>query len=298
MSLTWYDLKVHDLSDGIVFDGYMSVDSSSSLITEAYKKTDLLQNILFVPPGLFVVDGSGNKANNLFTGSPLYFSQTGTAFYFNILAGLPYTVLSAELQGSTLVQSVTGYDSIDYSGVKLKYSNYSFIVTPSDPPCYNKGTKILCDNDSYVPIEALKEGMLVKTFSHGYKKITHIGKNMLINNPNRWQQCMYKMAKTDTNGLTDDLIVTGWHSVLVNEYTEEQLLQMKQFKVPEQTIDGKKLLIAAVNNQFEKINDTNVYTYYHLVLEHDGNKDQRYGIYANGILSETTSENDFLKKMI
>ena len=88
------------------------------------------------------------------------------------------------------------------------------------------------------------------------------------------------------------------YAVLVDEYTNEQLLKMKQFNVPEKIVDGKKLLIAAVNNQFEKINDTNVYTYYHLVLEHDGNKDQRYGIYANGILSETTSENDFLKKMI
>jgi Hint domain len=297
MSLTWYDLKVYDVSSSVVFDGYMGINGSS-LITHAYNKTDLVQDILFVPPGLFIVDSSGDTTDNLFTGSPLYFSHTGTAFYFNILEGLPYTVLSADLSGSTVIQSVTGYDSFDYSGVKLKYSNYWFMVTPSGPPCYNKGTKILCENDQYLAIENLKQGTLVKTFSHGLKKIKYIGKNMLINNQTKWQQSMYKMKKTNMNNLTEDLIVTGWHSVLVDEYTDGQLVKMQEYKIPEQTLDGKKLLVAAVNDEFEQIQDTNVYTYYHLVLEHDGDQDRRYGIYANGVLSETISENDFLKKMM
>ena len=56
-----------------------------------------------------------------------------------------------------------------------------------------------------------------------------------------------KIVSYSINGLTDDLIVTGWHSVLVDEYTNEQLLKMKQFNVPEKIVDGKKLLIAATS---------------------------------------------------
>jgi hypothetical protein len=40
------------------------------------------------------------------------------------------------------------------------------------------------------------------------------------------------------------------------------------------------------------------YTYYHFYLENDGDKSKKYGIWANGILSETTFESDFVKHFI
>lgn len=46
------------------------------------------------------------------------------------------------------------------------------------------------------------------------------------------------------------------------------------------------------NLQFIKLEDKNLYTYYHFVLECDENEgDKRFGIWANGILSETTPRN-------
>ena len=36
------------------------------------------------------------------------------------------------------------------------------------------------------------------------------------------------------------------------------------------------------------------FTYYHLTVESDGDENKRYGIWANGILSETPSKKQFL----
>jgi len=41
------------------------------------------------------------------------------------------------------------------------------------------------------------------------------------------------------------------------------------------------------------LENTNLYTYYHFILENDGDNDKRYGVWANGILTETPSKNQF-----
>ena len=54
--------------------------------------------------------------------------------------------------------------------------------------------------------------------------------------------------------------------------------------------DDKYLLLAGFSNKFEKIMDTNEYEIYHVCCEDEGNNDLHYGIYANGILAESTDE--------
>jgi hypothetical protein len=164
-------------------------------------------------------------------------------------------------------------------------------------PCFNKGTKILCLNsvmeEEYIPIEDLKKGLLVKSYLHGYRKIDSIGSNKMINNPEHFNLSMYKMEKTIENGLTDDLIVTGGHSILVDDlgdYYAENEIKFKG-KIPK--IDDKIFLLSAVSKDFTQLTDTNEYTYYHLCLENNGNNDERFGIWANGILTETISKNQF-----
>ena len=174
-----------------------------------------------------------------------------------------------------------------------------FNINPiSDPSCFNEGTKILCLNknleEEYIPIENLRKGDLVKSYKHGYRKIDLIGKNPMINNPNRFNECMYKMEKTEENGLLDDLIVTGGHSVLVDdlgEYKEEndKLLGSTQI------IDDKYLLLSSVSKDFIKIDTIHLYTYYHFILENNGNDDERFGVWANGLLTETPPKSNFFK---
>jgi hypothetical protein len=114
----------------------------------------------------------------------------------------------------------------------------------------------------------------------------------MINNPNRFNGCMYKMEKTEENGLLDDLIVTGGHAILVHDLG---ICKEENDKILGTTcmIDDKYLLLSAVSKEFLKLENTNVYTYYHFILENNGNDDERFGVWANGILTETPSKKQF-----
>jgi hypothetical protein len=166
----------------------------------------------------------------------------------------------------------------------------------SGAACFNEGTKILCLNknfeEEYIPVENLRKGDFVKSYKHGYRKIELIGKNLMINNPKDWKECMYKMEKTETNGLTEDLTITGYHSILVDDLQEYQEENEKNLGETIK-IDEKYLLLASVSKDFVKLENTSVYTYYHFILENNGNDDERFGVYANGILTETPSKNLF-----
>jgi len=168
-----------------------------------------------------------------------------------------------------------------------------------DTPCFNEGTKIMYLNkkreDAYICIEKLRKGDLIKTYKHGYRKIDLIGRNILINNPDIYKNCMYKMVKTETNELTEDLIVTGGHSILVDSMSEKEKKLNKQLVGETPMIDNKYLLLAAGSEQFEQINNKKPYVYYHLVLDNEDNDESQYGIWSNGILTETPSK-EFFKK--
>ena len=112
----------------------------------------------------------------------------------------------------------------------------------------------------------------------------------MVNNPKSKFNCMYQM---------EDLIITGGHSILVDSLTENQLEKYKRdniFQNGDNKIDDKYLLLASYSDKFEKILDNNTYTYYHFTLENDGNNDARYGVWADGILTETPSKNYYLSK--
>ena len=55
-------------------------------------------------------------------------------------------------------------------------------------------------------------------------------------------------------------------------------------------IDDKKLLLACVSNKFKRIENNDIYEYYHIRLQHPIDI-QRFGIWANGILTETIFSN-------
>ena len=54
------------------------------------------------------------------------------------------------------------------------------------------------------------------------------------------------------------------------------------------------MLHVSSSSLFEKIDNTNIYTYYHFTLENNGNDEERYGVWANGVLTETPSKKQFL----
>ena len=165
------------------------------------------------------------------------------------------------------------------------------------PACFIKGTKILCLNkdleEVYIPIEELNDEYLVKTYLHGYKKISSIGKSIITNDIDDMNYCIFRLNSEDE--IYDNLIVTGGHAVLVDELSEleikEHLLKWAELK----KIDDKYLLLAGLSSRFEKIIDNNNYEVFHIVCEDDGDEFKQYGIYANGILTESMSSLNFSK---
>jgi hypothetical protein len=140
----------------------------------------------------------------------------------------------------------------------------------------------------------LKKGDLVKTYLHGYRKINIICKGILKNNISKFRDCMYKMKKTEKNGLLEDFIVTGGHSILVDDLAEYKQKNDELFSYETPKIDGKYLLLSSVSKDFEKIENNKTYTYYHFILENNDNDEERFGIWANGILTETPSKKFFV----
>lgn len=162
--------------------------------------------------------------------------------------------------------------------------------------CFLKGTKILVLNkeweEVYIPIEDLSEDYLIKTYLHGYRKINLLGNGKLINDVNSITNCLYKLKSIDS---MNDLIVTGGHSILVSELSPDEKLKQQLVWENMKKIDDKYLLLAGFSDDFEKITDNNEYEIFHVSCEDDDNHDQQYGIYANGILTESISYQSFLE---
>lgn len=176
------------------------------------------------------------------------------------------------------------------------------ILYDSQASCFNENTKILCLNknceEEYIIIQNLKKGDLVKSYLHGYRKIELIGKGKIMNQPNIcWYKTMFLLEKTDQNELIEDLIVTGGHALLVDQLSEKELETYKQMMVFGDgnpiKIDNKFLLLAGVSSLFKQITEQKIFTFYHLSLENNGDDNERFGIWANGILTETVSKKQF-----
>lgn len=163
------------------------------------------------------------------------------------------------------------------------------IRSPFYVPCFGPGTKILAAGSAWIPIESLRVGDIVKTYLHGLRPITYIYKGTMINNPDVWHTCMYTAQREGF----DPLVVTGGHSFLVDSLTESQRRAQAGYwgaNSVDVAIDDKVLLLAPVSDEFKQVKNREMYTYYHIVVENDGNDDRRYGVYANGFLTETPSK--------
>lgn len=165
------------------------------------------------------------------------------------------------------------------------------IYKNTTPMCYGSNTTVLCNienEDKYINITDIKVGTLVKTYKCGYKKVKFIDRfEYNCFDSNNEINRLYKLKNTD-------LVVTGGHSILVDELTEKEIEHNLKYGTRTDIFD-KKILLACSSNKFELLeNDSLNHMLYHLVLENDDVHGQ-YGIYVNdGILSETCSENYFL----
>lgn len=100
---------------------------------------------------------------------------------------------------------------------------------------------------------------------------------------------LFIYKKDSIPNLHDDLIVTGGHSMLVDTISVNEYNTICHFwKRVYGTSDKKIRMPACLDTRSEPYEMAGEFDVYHIVLEHSTD-DQDYGVYANGMLSESCS---------
>lgn len=166
-------------------------------------------------------------------------------------------------------------------------------------PCFLEGSTILCQVngvETYVPVEELKKGTLVKTSLHGYKPVVLVGKGSIQNpgNDERTENRLYKCSPSNYPELKGDLYITGCHSILKFPITEKEKEDSIKHLGKLFVTDSKYRLMACVDQRAEPWNSEGTYPIWHFALEHTSER-MNYGVYANGGLLVETCSIVFLK---
>ena len=163
-------------------------------------------------------------------------------------------------------------------------------------PCFAKGTKILClsketGKEEYKLIESLRKGDLVKTLKHGFVAIHMIGYQDMYNaaSDNHNERMLYKCSRDQYPEVLEDLIITGHHSILVDRFKEGERAKTEKVLGDIYVTDQKYRLPACVDKRAIPYQKEGMFTVFHFSLEND-NDYMNYGVYANGLLVETTSK--------
>jgi hypothetical protein len=223
--------------------------------------------------------------------------NSGTSRY-STDAGQNWTTSSTPISNSNLgAVYLSGLTGIMSNNTALYYTddggnNWILAQQIFPPPiiCFKEGSKILTDK-GYIAVQDLRNGDLVKTVSSGFKKIEHIGFSKMYNNANetRSKDKLYRCSTSEYPELTEDLIVTGCHSILVKSFKDYEQVNKTQDVLGKIYItDTYYRLPACVDERTKIFEEEGVHTIWHFSLEHSDYY-MNYGVYANGLLVETTS---------
>jgi hypothetical protein len=170
--------------------------------------------------------------------------------------------------------------------------NYSILSMP----CFKKDSKILTIN-GYIPIQDLRKSDLIKTINHGYKAIDMIGYREITNTicEERIKDKLYVCSQSEYPELFEDLVITGCHSILVDTFEKGQREKTIEINGDAYVTNGKLRLPACVDSRAKPYEKEGNFTIYHIALENH-NYYTNYGIYANGLLVESTSKR-YLKEL-
>jgi hypothetical protein len=302
MPSSWFSVSVHLQSGGgEIFRGIFKVDDSTHIISEFYQtingNTDFTNNRLIQPGGLNSNDNVYNSPEQYFTGNGVgVLTDSLIVFGSNITSLLLYYEYI-----SPIMMFPASYEYIRFyvSGGYVHSNGYTYTITPySNPtpnyPCFLEGSKILCFKDNsevYLPIESLKRGDFVKTLLNDYVPIKVIGSSVIKFNPSlelHPKDKLFVCSKDNYPELFEDLVLTGAHSILVNELTEEQKKKTIEILRKLYVTDHKYRLMAYIDDRTVECNYKTDQTIWHLALENE-NYYGNYGIYANGLLVESVS---------
>jgi hypothetical protein len=266
---------------------WTSVSANTPYLLSSYNSEIYTPNVYSNPtlPSYTTIPGSFSSADG-YTYS-LVSANTDNVSVNSTTGALTFTNLSGNFSYTTNV--------FVSKGTSPSYTTYNISTyTLNNIYCFKEGTKILCftDKEEYIPIENLRPGILVKTVSSGLKKIEAIGYARVyydIKNNGRTKNNLYTLCKTEYPELFEDLVITGCHSILVDEFLNEEQ-RNKTIEVNGNTYltENYYRLPACADSRAKIYYVDAVHIVLHFSLE---NTDyfMNYGVYANGLLVETTS---------
>jgi surface protein len=229
------------------------------------------------------------------------FSLVYTVASVSSVSGHVYKLVNSKNNSVISTFNSAGQASFTFDGVVLrdyKYSSLYIIDTSANTivdlvnintifPCLKEGTKILT-NHGYIPIENLRKGDLVKTPLNEYIPIYMIGKKEIYNHalPEREKHQLYKCTPENYPEVFEDLILTGCHSILVDDFVNEEQ-RKKTLEINNDIfitkincgtyMSGKYRLPACVDERAVVYDNEAPFTIYHIALEND-NYYNNYGI--------------------
>jgi hypothetical protein len=228
-------------------------------------------------------------------------------YYYRVGDTAPNQSTDIAVYSNSYVPVVNGQTSYSFTikGLQPSYYNvyiaaknsigstiYSPVIAPVNVICFKEDSRILT-NRGYRKIQYLKRGDLIKTFNDGFKPIYKIGKKEIMHVPSlekRTKDQLYKCSPTEYPELFEDLVLTGCHSILVDEFADdEEREQTRKINGGIYVTDKKYRLPVCVDHRASVYEKEGKYSVYHIALENDDYY-MNYGIYANGLLVESTSK--------
>jgi len=222
-----------------------------------------------------------------------------TNYQYSLDGGSTFTVLSPANPYSPIyisgLSNRTNYNLV-LQAINANGAGASSTNLPLYYMCFLEGTKILCydpvsQQEVQRNIETLRTGDLVKTTMDGYKAIDTIGTSKIYNpvNSMRSKNRLYRYAKENHPELTDDLVITGCHAVLVSELSDEERRDLVDIQGKVYVTEDYYRLIACVDKRSIPYEKEGLFNIWHFALEND-NYYYNYGVFANGMKVETASK--------
>jgi hypothetical protein len=230
---------------------------------------------------------TGNFASVKLNGAVgLAISNSNDGVYYSVDSGATWT--------QTNITSGTGHTVSFTTGTRaaVTMSTNTGAYYTDSPVCYHDEVSIMCVVTSeegevstkYICLKDVNAGDVVRTYGEGDIRIKFLHRfPYCVMDDSTPINCLYKR-------IDSEMIVTGGHSILVDELSDAAVAGQKTLGF-DQSIGDKKLQLACFDPRFERLYTRKVISMCHVVLEHDNQPGRHYGVYVdNGLISETCSE--------
>jgi hypothetical protein len=247
------------------------------------------QSVIYVSPDSpnlqsYYVATSDNTSGNGYIG----YSQDAVTWY------MTGSTLSSPYRWMSIIQGAN-------NNIVVTGNSNNLLTNIIDVKCFLEGSKILCLVDGaekYVEIQNLRKGDLVKTLLNGYKAVDLIGSSKIYNPANKLRNKarLYKLTPEKYPALTEDLVITGCHSILIDEeMTEDQRAKSFELMGDIFITEDRYRLLACIDERAEPYDQEGIHSIWHFSLEHHFEK-MNYGVYANGGLMVETSSKRMMRE--